>query len=976
MHSSKNFVITRTIVLDELKSTLIECEHIPTGAKIIKLLNDDEENLFCLSFQTWPDSSNGVAHILEHTVLCGSKRFAIKDPFFSMTRRSLNTYMNALTGGDFTCYPAASQVPKDFYNLLEVYLDAVFYPRLEEKSFLQEGHRLEFLDMEDAKSPLTFKGIVYNEMKGAMSSKESRLSEEIMHALYPNITYGINSGGDPKDIPALTYQGLKEFHQKYYHPSRCLFFFYGNLPLEEELEFLEKNALSGVEKAPPLGALPKQQRFSKRKEITKEYPAQASDEDADKAMVALGYLTCSILSQTELLALNVCDILLSATDAAPLKMALLKSGLCKQADAFIDNEMSEVPYLIICKGCPENSGEKIEATVTKVLEQVVKDGFSEELIEGAISQLEMARSEITGGSSPYGLSLFFRSALLAQHGGKPEDGLKIHSLFKELRKKESSYFTGLIQTYFLDNQHVVRVLMRPDGQMAAREQKTEEERLEKIKCSLAKEQIETLIKTSRELAEFQEEVDNPNVLPKVSLNDVKHQTREFGLKTSKNGQLTVHTHTCFTNQMIYADLIFPLPKLDLEELLYLRLLAFLLPQIGCAGRNYQEHLDYLLEHTGGLSVFLDFCQMATDPDQMNPYLCIRAKALNRKADYLFPLIKELCTSADLSDHARIKECLMQHLNSLESSIQQNPLRYAMSLAASRFSKNGVIQNQCYGLRYYWRLKEIVAQFERDPNQFIAQLQKVQKKCLGLKNAELVLTVDEKAEQIVTKANYWELASICTKASDAWQCEIKNAQVKSQGRIINAPVAFTTHLFDSVSYTDADRAALSVAAEIMENQTLHPRIREQGGAYGAGAAASALAGYFYFYTYRDPNIASSLAAIEEAITKLCQTPCTPEQLEEAKLQIFQDLDTPLPPCSRGYTAFGRLRAGCTPEVRQTYRDQLFSVTPEAVQAAAIKHLQPGFARGITVAFTGKELLEKENKLLKEKLEEIAIDDERL
>jgi Zn-dependent M16 (insulinase) family peptidase len=277
-------LVTKSVEVPELQCHLTELLHEESGAHFIHIGNDDPENLFCLSFRTLPDSSNGVAHILEHTVLCGSKKYPVKDPFFAMNRRSLNTFMNALTGADFTCYPAASQVEQDFYNILEVYLDAVFYPLLKEPSFLQEGWRLEFADPEDAASPLTYKGIVYNEMKGALSSPTTRLIEHINAALFPNNPYGYNSGGDPKDIPKLTYEELLFFHQSYYHPSRCLFFFYGNLPLKKHLDFVSQKALKGIKALQPLSPIPKQPRFVRPVYKEAYYPISADEMSEDKAM--------------------------------------------------------------------------------------------------------------------------------------------------------------------------------------------------------------------------------------------------------------------------------------------------------------------------------------------------------------------------------------------------------------------------------------------------------------------------------------------------------------------------------------------------------------------------------------------------------------------------------------------------------------------------------------------------------------------
>ncbi|MFQ5730013.1 MAG: insulinase family protein, partial [Waddliaceae bacterium] len=306
----KQFKITRIVDLSGIKCTLRELVHIPTGAQVMHIKNDDSENVFCLSFQTVLDSSNGVAHILEHSVLCGSEKFPVKDPFFAMTRRSLNTFMNAFTGADFTCYPAASQVSKDFYNLLEVYLDAVFKPNLRELSFMQEGHHLEFANPADPSTPLEFKGVVFNEMKGAMSTPDSRLSEALDETLFPDITYGYNSGGDPKIIPQLTYQQLLDFHAQYYHPSRCLFFFYGNLPLEGHLDFIEEHVLKGVKKKESLPTISDQSRFTAPRRKTVGYPFPAEDDPHEKTLITFSWLTCHILEQEELLALNILSLVL------------------------------------------------------------------------------------------------------------------------------------------------------------------------------------------------------------------------------------------------------------------------------------------------------------------------------------------------------------------------------------------------------------------------------------------------------------------------------------------------------------------------------------------------------------------------------------------------------------------------------------------------------------------------------------------
>ncbi len=489
-----DFVVTKCHPIPELSCTLKELVHLPSGAQVMHIANDDPENLFCLSFQTLPSSSNGAAHILEHTVLCGSRRFPVKDPFFAMTRRSLNTFMNALTGSDFTCYPAASQNEKDFYNLMDVYIDAVFHPELKRMSFLQEGHRLEFSDPKNPKSPLEFKGIVFNEMKGSLSSADTRLWHALMEYLVPDLPYAHNSGGDPSVIPDLSYAELIAFHETFYHPSRCLFFFYGDLPLKKHLDFIAEKALKHVPKVDPVPPIPRQKRFTSPRHKELHYPVSEGDELSERTMVAFGYLTAPLIDQEEVLALQLLDAVLMETDASLLKAALLDSKLCIHAEAYMDPEMSEIPYAIVCKGCDPENIDKLEKVLKKALVKICEEGIPDHMIDAALHQLEFSRLEITGDHAPFGLTLFMRSALAKQHGSDPENALMVYSLFEKLlaKVKDPAYLPGLIRKYLLDNPHCVRLVMHPDRNLSAQEIAQEKEKLKEIRTTLSDEAVFTI----------------------------------------------------------------------------------------------------------------------------------------------------------------------------------------------------------------------------------------------------------------------------------------------------------------------------------------------------------------------------------------------------------------------------------------------------------------------------------------------------
>lgn len=963
-----DFMVVKATEIPELQCFLTELIHLPTGAQIMHIGNDDPENLFCLSFQTLPYSSNGVAHILEHTVLCGSEKFPVKDPFFAMTRRSLNTYMNALTGQDFTCYPAASQVAKDFYNLLDVYLDAVFRPNLKKLSFMQEGHRLEFSNPSDPNSLLEFKGIVFNEMKGALSSPMSRLGEALNKAMFPDTPYGHNSGGDPKNIPSLTYEELQEFHRQYYHPSRCLFFFYGNLPLVRHLDFIAENTLNAATQAPPLPSIPSQPRFSEPRYVQSYYPIAPHEPVEEKTMIGLGWLTCHILEQHEILAINILEIVLMDTDASPLKLALLKSGLCKTAGAYIDVDINEIPFVIILKGCRPEDAHKIENLVKRTLARIVEDGIPLDLIENAMHQLEFYRSEITGDHAPFGLSLFMRSALLKQHHANPEEGLMIHSLFDRLRQhllEDPQYLTKMIQKYFLDNNHFVRIVMEPSKEIESQESAEEQAMLNQIHASMSAAEAQKLIEQAEELAAFQksqEEIDL-DVLPKLTLKDVPAYARDYPLTKETMDGFRLFHHSCFTNEIVYADLVFNLPDLKEEDLTYARLFSIMLPQMGCGGRDYIKNLEFTQANTGGISSYLSLNTQAQDYNSLSPTFSLKGKALHRKVPMLFELLKDMATSPDFTDIPRLREVLQKHYTGLESSLNQNSLRYAINLSAAGLSIPAHITNSWYGLDYFWKIKQLAQNFDEHKDELVKKLLEMQDKLLALENPDLILSCDARTYDELKGHRFYGLFDMPLKPCKPWQSHFELSHIPSQGRIISAPVAFIGKAFNTVPYIHEHAPALNIAAFLFDNLTLHAAIREQGGAYGGGAVNNAMSGNFYFYSYRDPNISNSLEAFEKSIKNVLKGDFDDEDLSEAKLEMIQSMDSPISPGSRADLAYGWLCEGKTPEVRQAFRNKLLALTKEQIIKAVRVEIASKWEQGATVVFAGKELLEKENAILK-------------
>lgn len=956
----RSFRMTKSLPLPELQSTLVEAVHEPTGARIMHIANNDPENLFCLSFQTLPTRSNGVAHILEHIVLCGSEKFPIKDPFFSMTRRSLNTYMNALTGQDFTCYPASSQVEKDFYNLLDVYLDAVFHPELKKMSFLQEGHRLELTEQKT----LQFQGVVYNEMKGSLSSPEPRLWEALLKHLTPDLTYAVNSGGDPKEIPNLTYEELKEFHRTFYHPSRCIFFFYGNLPLTQHLDFLLEKTLHRKEKISPLPPLPRQKRFSAPVTVKETYPIEESESLEKKTWITFSFLTAPLIHHEEVLALCLLDSLLMDTDASPLKLALLKSGLCTTADSSVDIEMSEVPFSFVFKGCEAKNASKLKKILFDTLQASV---FTESQIEASLHQLEFDRTEIGAEGVPFGLSLFFRSALIKQHGSEPESALLIHTLFRSIRAhlKDPKFLQNLIHKHFINNPHYVELIFSPDPTMAARERKEEEERLGRLLPHIDKEELLT---QASALAKYQESIETQSLdcLPKLALTDIPLEVRDYPLKESKIGTLHIFHHSCFTNQILYADLVFDLPYIAEKDLPLVSLYAQLMTELGSGGRNYAENLDYQQAYTGGVNASLSLHTSEKDPNLCFPSFSLRGKALARNSEKLLSLFADFMRGVDCTDLPRLDELLQEHATELQNRLTKNALGYAVQISLLGFSTASFVYDQWNGLSYYQAALEWI----KDPKHMAKELARIQNQILAKGTPHLVISCEQELFDQLKKNHFFDLAKkLPTHPITQWKNDYPLKIQKSQARFISSPVAFTARGQRTVSYKDPRSAFLLLSSELLENCYLHKEVREKGGAYGSGASYAPHTGNFHFYAFRDPNLAKTIDHFQKAIAKISLGDFSDQELEEAKFGAIQAIDAPVPPGNRAKTAYAWKRSGRTFEERQNFRTKVLQASKEDVANAVRDLLLPH--SGLIVSFLGENLYKKEEKKLKNPLAVLTI-----
>ncbi|MBI2810432.1 MAG: insulinase family protein, partial [Candidatus Melainabacteria bacterium] len=718
----------------------------------------------------------------------------------------------------------------------------------------------------------------------------------------------------------------------------------------------------------PIPPLPRQKRFTVP--VTKEMrdPVSETDELSHRTIVCFGYLTAPVLEQDEVLALTLLDSILMETDASLLKAPLIDSKLCIHVDAFIDVEMSEVPYVIAFKGCDPENVDALEKLLKKSLEEIVQKGLSAELIDAAIHQLEFSRLEITGDHAPFGLTLFMRAALAKQHGCDPENALEIHSLFEKLllKVKDPAYLTGLIQKHFLDNSHKVRLVMHPDRALHNEEIESEKKKLQGIKQALSEKQIEEILKQAHDLSVYQKhtEAQSLDCLPKLTLDDVNPIVRDLPLKHHPLGKnLDIYHHDCFTNYVVYADLIFDLPEISDEDLPYVHLLCSLIPELGSGNRTYTQNLEYLQAHTGGIAASCALHLQTADPKTCRPSFTLRGKCLDRKVDKLLPLMHDTLLAPRLDEKKRIEELLLQLRDSQLSRLNRQAMRYAIHLALSGFSPASYVTEAWYGLRYYKTIESITQDLKKNLPKLIDKLQEIKKHLFSFHAPHLVLSCSKEMLHTIEKERAYGLADLPQPAKfNPWKVDYDLPTIVSQARTIPSHVSFTVEGFKSVHFLHPLAPALTIAAVLFDNLVLHKKVREQGGAYGCGATFSSSLGFFHFHSYRDPHLASTLQTFEEAIDFIAAGNFTAQDLEEAKLGIIQQFDTPISPGSRALTAYSWMRDGKTTQMRQDFRNRLLALTPADIKHAVVTELLPKKKQGIIVAMADKELLEKENAQL--------------
>ena len=925
----------RTKEIQSLGVQVEEYEHIQTGALHYHLAANNDENVFLVALRTMPMDSTGVAHILEHTALCGSKNYPVRDPFFMMVRRSLNTFMNAFTSSDWTAYPFASKNKKDFNNLLSVYLDAVFFANLDEQDFAQEGHRIEFENPSDPSTPLQFKGVVYNEMKGAMSSVTSQLWQAFSKHLYPTNTYHFNSGGDPESILDLSYDDLKAFYSEHYHPSNAIFMTYGDIPAAQHHEKFDEY-LAQFEKNESRIEVSDEKRYYAPVRAEEYY---GHNELEDKTHHVMGWLLGHSANLEEQLEAHFLSSLLLENSSSPLRLALETTDLASSPSPLCGLEDSNKEMAFVCgvEGSNEKSRDDVEALIISTLEKVAQEGVSESQVEAVLHQLELSQREVGGDGYPYGLQIILSAISACTHFSDPVELLNLDPVLERLREKakQPDFVKDLINKYLLNNTHRVTLTFKPNKELDERKNQAELSKLEAIKSALSEDEITRIVAQGESLKARQLTKDDESILPKVGISDVaSHLQVPKPVKTT-SAKEPLKAYDQGTNGLTYHQVVLSLPKLTEEELTLLPMALSYLTEIGVGDDDYLTVQQKQASLVGGISAYSSIRAQLTKPNETQAYWVLSGKALARNHEGFYQLMNSTLYHANFSNEKRIADLLSQSLNRKEQSVSGNGHGLAMNVASSGISQVAQLSYQTSGLPSLLRLRELnkASSKKELTEKFVALHQKI----IQSKVQHLLISDTSNLDDAIEKLeSNWQ--SNPQGSTDEFDLPFTPSNVK-EAWVAPTQTNFCAKAYPTVNADHDDAPALSVLGVFLRNGFLHTAIREQGGAYGGGANQDSAIGAFKFYSYRDPRMTGTFEDFDQSIEWFKTTEHDAESLEQSILGVISSIDKPGSPAGEAKQAFHNELQGRNEAWRNTFRQKILNVTFDDLQRVAKQYFNP-------------------------------------
>ena len=902
------------------------------NCKHIHLESDSNEKVFMVAFRTIPEDSTGVAHILEHTALCGSKKYPVRDPFFMMIRRSLNTFMNAFTSSDWTAYPFATLNKKDFNNLLGVYLDSAFFPNLDNLDFAQEGHRLELKDKNNPESEIEIKGVVYNEMKGAMSSITSQLWHGMSKHLYSSSTYKHNSGGDPESIIDLSHEDLVNFHQKHYHPSNATFFTFGNVDPLEIQSYIQENVLDNFSPSSEVVAVKNEERLESPKVVSDFYNPQPGDENNHH--IVLSWLLNESHNPVQLLETYLMSNILLDNSASPLRKVLEGTKLGKSPSPLtgLEADQKELVFAAGLEGVDSNKSKEVEALIMDCLKKLVKDGVPKDLINSSLHQLEIRKREITGAGMPFGLQIMLTCLPACIHNDNPLNVLDLDYAFNIIKNnlKTDNYIENLIDKSLIKNNHRLTYSLIPDTELNKKNEEKIKNKVLEITKNFSLDDKKNLIKLANDLENRQNSIDDPEVLPKVTKEDIPEKRNYASPIAFAENEPNNYFYKSGTNGIVYHSMIFPCEALDENELKIASLFSNTLTDIGLGKDGYENIQKYQSSITGGISASFITLPNKTD-DTVKLALKVSSKSLEGNESLMQDLILRTVKESSFDETKRIEELLEFISSDNEKSVIQNGHILSMSNAASQISGIASTNDLTSGLRFIHNtnhLSKLIG--KRDElSKYLELLRSINSKISNTPSHLFTASALDKANlnlnfTIQENTNQYKNQNLVTLQSNPI------------GWITGSQVCFCAEAFPTVDFRHEDAPALTVLGTVLRNGYLHSAIREKGGAYGAGASQDSNNKVFKFFSYRDPKCTETFNEFKKS-REWSSKNISEEQLEEGILGVISSIDKPLSPFGEAMSDFMSLLDQKTQEERLSFRSKVKECSLDDLATVSEKYL---------------------------------------
>lgn len=921
--------------LDDLHSEGCILRHKKSGARIAVIANDDDNKVFYVGFRTPPEDSTGVPHIIEHTVLCGSDKYPVKDPFVELVKGSLNTFLNAMTYPEKTIYPVASCNDKDFQNLMSVYMDAVFHPNIYkyQEIFKQEGWHYE---LEDEDSPITINGVVYNEMKGAFSSADDVLQRQILNSLFPDTSYRNESGGDPDFIPDLTYEAYLDFHRRYYHPCNSYIYLYGDMDVAEKLRWLDEEYLSHYEKITIDSAIREQKPFAKPVELVKKYPISSTETEEDNTYLSYNLVVGTVLDKKLYLAFDILDYALVSAPGAPVKKALLDAGIGKDITGGYDSGTMQPIFSFIAKNANGSQKEEFLSVIRETLKQQVKDGIDKKALLAGINGSEFRYREADFGQFPKGL-LYGIQCLDSwlYDDMQPFMHLEASETYRFLKEQvKTDYFEQLIQTYLLDNPHASVVVIEPEKGLNAKKEEQLAKKLAAYKESLSKEEIQQLIADTKHLKQYQEEPSPREDLEKIPMlcrEDMKREAAPLINQEREVDGVTVIHHSMFSNGIAYLRFLFDIRDFAVEDIPYVGLLKYVLGYVDTEHYGYAELSNEINIHTGGIGCSFGVYPHMSGEEQMKVMFEVKTKVLMEELPEAGKLITEMIKTSVLSDEKRLLEILGQLKSRLQASLSSVAHSVASMRAMSYFSRAAYYQDAVGGILFEQKIADLAEHFEEKKADLIAKLEELTRRIFTPERMSVSVVCEEKDFEAVGR----EIGQLKQELYPSEGSTVRNLpplvlEQKNEGFTDASKVQYVARTGNFKRHGFEYNGALRILKVIMGYDYLWINIRVKGGAYGC-MNSYMRNGDTYFVSYRDPNLKKTNEIYDGIPEYLENFTADEHDMTKYIIGTVSDLDTPLNPNAKGARSMTALLQGITQEDLQRERDEVIGATEKDIRA---------------------------------------------